>query len=252
MDVDAIEAERATFSAKKDESPSVADAERVSNGEVSEEGDGAPGVAVRRRRNARLRRNVARVANATANVVARRDTSSVSLRWITPRRARSWRRSRSTSLAAIRTRCARTRRHARADQPTAAAAAAAAARLAAATAASSAPPPHVATKHPGEDAVDRRVRVFWPEENAFFTGIVASYDGKTGTHVVHYDDGDVESVTLTKERMEWLEPDGAALPPPGGARWWCIRTATSPIPTNPRVVARGGAVAHGGRETVPA
>ena len=39
MDVDAIEAERATFSAKKDESPSVADAERVSNGEVSEEGE---------------------------------------------------------------------------------------------------------------------------------------------------------------------------------------------------------------------
>ena len=215
MDVDAIEAERATFSAKKDESPSVADAERVSNGEVSEEGDGAPGGGdsteeeraaeekrrARRERDRERRRKEGYVERkfevdhtatraqlaAIEEYVPRGDPDEVS-------------RERAVTLAP--------------DQPTAAAAAAA--RLAAATAASSAPPPHVATKHPGEDAVDRRVRVFWPEENAFFTGIVASYDGKTGTHVVHYDDGDVESVTLTKERMEWLEPDGAALPPPGG------------------------------------
>ena len=101
------------------------------------------------------------------------------------------------------------------DQPTAASAAAAK-TAAAAAAAASPPPPHIATKHPGEDAVDRRVRVFWPEENAFFTGIVAAYNSKTGKHTINYDDGDVESVTLTKERMEWLEPDGAAMPPPGG------------------------------------
>ena len=102
MDVDAIEAERATFSAKKDESPSVADAERVSNGEVSERRRRSRGGGSTEEERAAEEKRRAR-RGATANVVARRDTSSVSLRWITPRRARSWRRSRSTSLAAIRT-----------------------------------------------------------------------------------------------------------------------------------------------------
>ena len=63
------------------------------------------------------------------------------------------------------------------------------------------------------DAIDRRVKVFWPEENAFFTGIVSKYDRKTEKHTVTYDDGDVEEVTLVKERMEWLEPGGDSLHP---------------------------------------
>jgi DNA mismatch repair protein MSH6 len=63
------------------------------------------------------------------------------------------------------------------------------------------------------DAIDRRVKVFWPEENAFFTGIVSKYDRKTEKHTVTYDDGDVEEVTLAKERMEWLEPGGDSLHP---------------------------------------
>ena len=72
-------------------------------------------------------------------------------------------------------------------------------------------PHHVSGKHPGEKAVDRRVRVYWPEEDAFFPGCVTAYFAKTGEHEVTYDDGDVERVTLAKERMEWLEP--------GGDRW---------------------------------
>ena len=72
---------------------------------------------------------------------------------------------------------------------------------------------HVSLKHPGMDAIDRRVKVFWPEENAFFTGIVSKYDRKTEKHTVTYDDGDVEEVTLAKERMEWLEPGGDSLHP---------------------------------------
>jgi hypothetical protein len=55
------------------------------------------------------------------------------------------------------------------------------------------------------------VRVFWPEEGAYFSGIVTSFDAASGEHVVTYDDGDVESVTLAKETFEWLEPNGAAI-----------------------------------------
>lgn len=71
------------------------------------------------------------------------------------------------------------------------------------------PPPHVGTKHPGPDAIDRRVKVFWPDENAYFFGVVTGYDPKSKKHTVTYDDGDVENVNLSKEQMEWLEPNGA-------------------------------------------
>jgi hypothetical protein len=70
---------------------------------------------------------------------------------------------------------------------------------------------HLSTKHPGRTAIDRRVRVFWPEEGAFFNGIVAAYSPKTGKHTVRYDDGDVEEVALGEEKMEWLEPGGDTL-----------------------------------------
>jgi hypothetical protein len=75
-------------------------------------------------------------------------------------------------------------------------------------------PPHVAAKHPGDDALDRRVRVFWPEEKAYFHGMVTAFDASTGEHVVTYDDGDVESVVLAKETFEWLEPNGAFVADP--------------------------------------
>ena len=75
-------------------------------------------------------------------------------------------------------------------------------------------PPHVAAKHPGDDALDRRVRVFWPEEKAYFLGMVTAFDASTGEHVVTYDDGDVESVVLAKETFEWLEPNGAFVADP--------------------------------------
>ena len=54
--------------------------------------------------------------------------------------------------------------------------------------------------------VGRRLRVWWPEERAFFEGTVVSYDAAAGTHGVSYDDGDDESVRLADERVEWL-PD---------------------------------------------
>jgi DNA mismatch repair protein MSH6 len=54
--------------------------------------------------------------------------------------------------------------------------------------------------------VGRRLRVWWPEERAFFEAAVASYDAASGRHAVRYDDGDEEAVRLADERVEWL-PD---------------------------------------------
>ena len=59
---------------------------------------------------------------------------------------------------------------------------------------------------PPEALVGRRLRVWWPEERAFFEGAVVSYDAASGAHVVSYDDGDEERVRLSDERVEWL-PD---------------------------------------------
>jgi homospermidine synthase len=57
---------------------------------------------------------------------------------------------------------------------------------------SAASPSDVANQFPGELAIDRRVRVFWPEEGDFFAGLVTAHNAKTGRHTIRYDDGDVE------------------------------------------------------------
>jgi len=64
----------------------------------------------------------------------------------------------------------------------------------------------VANELPGEAAVDRRVRVLWPAEGAFFSGVVQAFNPKNGKHKVRYDDGDVEEVLLAAERIEWVYP----------------------------------------------
>ena len=64
----------------------------------------------------------------------------------------------------------------------------------------------VANELPGEAAIDRRVRVFWPAEGAFFPGTVQAFNSKNGKHAVRYDDGDVEEVLLAAERIEWVYP----------------------------------------------
>ena len=71
----------------------------------------------------------------------------------------------------------------------------------------------VANELPGEAAVDRRVRVFWPAEGAFFPGTVLAFNAKNGKHAVRYDDGDVEEVLLAAERIEWVYPGEDATVP---------------------------------------
>ena len=45
----------------------------------------------------------------------------------------------------------------------------------------------VAAEAPGESAVGRRVRVFWPDANAFHAAAVVGFNAKNGKHAVRYD-----------------------------------------------------------------
>lgn len=61
-----------------------------------------------------------------------------------------------------------------------------------------------------EGEARRRVRVFWPAEDAWFAGFVGAYDKETRKHTVYYDDGEVDRIVLADEKVEWLEPEPAA------------------------------------------
>ncbi|OAY70755.1 DNA mismatch repair protein MSH6, partial [Ananas comosus] len=57
------------------------------------------------------------------------------------------------------------------------------------------------------DAVGKRIRVFWPLDNAWYDGCVKSFDENSGKHLVQYDDGEEEAVELAKEKIEWVEEE---------------------------------------------
>ena len=69
--------------------------------------------------------------------------------------------------------------------------------------ATKAPEEPVKQKGPGAEVVGRRLKVWWPADEAWYSGGVASYDGER--HAIQYDDGDEEAVDLSKEKFEFLE-----------------------------------------------
>ncbi|WOH05508.1 hypothetical protein DCAR_0624925 [Daucus carota subsp. sativus] len=56
-----------------------------------------------------------------------------------------------------------------------------------------------------EKLVGRRVKVWWPLDQMFYEGAVASFDSLTQMHKVLYADGDEETLNLSNERWELLE-----------------------------------------------
>jgi hypothetical protein len=50
--------------------------------------------------------------------------------------------------------------------------------------------------------VGRRLRVFWPDDDAFYPGAVTAFRG--GKHEVRYDDGDREWLKLREQRVKWV------------------------------------------------
>ncbi|GFP93461.1 sister chromatid cohesion protein pds5 homolog b-b [Phtheirospermum japonicum] len=50
--------------------------------------------------------------------------------------------------------------------------------------------------------IGRRIKVWWPLDKEFYEGVVKSFDSEKKKHVIEYDDGDVEVLSLEKERWE--------------------------------------------------
>ncbi|KAJ1289623.1 hypothetical protein BS78_02G178900 [Paspalum vaginatum] len=67
-------------------------------------------------------------------------------------------------------------------------------------------------------AVGRRLRVYWPLDDAWYEGRVEVYDAGSRRHRVKYDDGDEEEVDLGKERFEWAASAVEEPPSPPPAR----------------------------------
>ncbi|XWS18109.1 hypothetical protein CRYUN_Cryun32bG0013400 [Craigia yunnanensis] len=64
------------------------------------------------------------------------------------------------------------------------------------------------TKEDGIDIADLigyRIKVWWPMDKQFYEGTVKSYDPIKRKHVVLYDDGDVEVLSLERERWELID-----------------------------------------------
>lgn len=49
--------------------------------------------------------------------------------------------------------------------------------------------------------VGKHVKVFWPDDQEWFTGEVIYYSAQDGKHTIHYTDGDRERVILANERV---------------------------------------------------
>ena len=49
------------------------------------------------------------------------------------------------------------------------------------------------------------IEVYWPDDNEYYAGRVAGFNLRTGTHLIHYDDGEVEDLRLRNERWRRME-----------------------------------------------
>ncbi|KAL4298281.1 hypothetical protein GQ457_12G019870 [Hibiscus cannabinus] len=59
----------------------------------------------------------------------------------------------------------------------------------------------------GENLVGLKVKVWWPEDRAFYEGVVHSFDAVKKKHKVHYDDGDTEILNLKREKWKIIEDE---------------------------------------------
>ncbi|XP_008794338.2 uncharacterized protein LOC103710418 [Phoenix dactylifera] len=55
--------------------------------------------------------------------------------------------------------------------------------------------------------VGSRIKVWWPDDKAFYDGVVESFDPVSKKHKILYDDGDIEILLLKNERWKYVEGD---------------------------------------------
>ena len=82
---------------------------------------------------------------------------------------------------------------------------------------------HVAALISPEDLVGRLIRVYWPDDDAWYLGTPISYDPTTGQHSMDYVDGTKENIYAAVERVRILLPAGEELPraAPGALHAYC-------------------------------
>jgi hypothetical protein len=105
-----------------------------------------------------------------------------------------------------------------------------------------------AADFPGPAAIGKRVRVYWPDDNAWFTGVVRRFDPRTGMHSVWYDDGDREQLFLAAEQFEWVGADRSV----GGGTTTSPRGAASSLRLALASAAASAGHARGARALVRA
>ncbi|KAG9457908.1 hypothetical protein H6P81_002416 [Aristolochia fimbriata] len=66
-------------------------------------------------------------------------------------------------------------------------------------------PSNAAKKSYSDDVVGKRVKVFWPQDDAWYEGYIKSFDKESGKHLVLYDDAEEEVLELVNEKIEILE-----------------------------------------------
>ncbi|KAJ8557883.1 hypothetical protein K7X08_004649 [Anisodus acutangulus] len=58
-----------------------------------------------------------------------------------------------------------------------------------------------------ENLIGKKIKVWWPLDNAYYEGIVSDFDSAKKKFTVNYVDGDVEKINLSKERWQLVEDD---------------------------------------------
>ncbi|KAJ3679543.1 hypothetical protein LUZ60_017554 [Juncus effusus] len=56
-----------------------------------------------------------------------------------------------------------------------------------------------------DSIVGARIKVWWPDDQAFYSGIIDQYDPSDKRHTIVYDDGDVEVLLLKNEKWDFAE-----------------------------------------------
>lgn len=56
---------------------------------------------------------------------------------------------------------------------------------------------------PGAEVVGKALSVYWPADDAWYSGTVTNHNSSNGQHLVKYDDGEEEWVLLAHERVRW-------------------------------------------------
>ncbi|KAF5456808.1 hypothetical protein F2P56_026247 [Juglans regia] len=62
----------------------------------------------------------------------------------------------------------------------------------------------------GENLVGSKIKVWWPDDQAFYEGVIDSFDPKEKKHKVLYTDGDEEVLYLKKEKWEFVGGDSVS------------------------------------------